>query len=520
MIKYRNFLPLLLVVLGSCAANPKQVNVSPPVSSVQHKKKKIPLVLNLKPLPIQTPTLKAMESFPKQGEPTVLVNLSFDNVPLKKALLALGKATGYNVILPPDLEGNVSIELKKEFLEDSLDSLLNPFGYSYKIDEKNIYVISKETKIFHLNLPPAKRDFSSSIEASIGGVGGSSGGTEGSSSGTGGSSGGTSTTSSTATMSINNSDSLNIWNNIKSSINVIVKSDKTASYSIEPVSGTLIVTAKPGTIKRVGEFINTVNEFSNRQVLIEAKIVEVKLAKANEFGINWKYLTFSNLLGSGGEYSTLSFNSGAPSQKPFQLSVVKVNKTFSGLLGVLSKFGKVNVLSSPRLLAMNGQPAMIKVGKDYIAIYKNQTTSTTAAGSQTASTLTTEEVTTNSILTEGVVLTIIPKIDDKGNIILNITPAISSLDSPLITGNTGATSDFTNKVYAVNVRQLNTVVKVKSGQTVILGGLIAKSKSRQNEGVPVLQDIPLFGKAFKSTSRSSLKNELVIMLTPYVESSK
>jgi type II secretory pathway component GspD/PulD (secretin) len=169
---------------------------------------------------------------------------------------------------------------------------------------------------------------------------------------------------------------------------------------------------------------------------------------------------------------------------------------------------------------MNGQPAMIKVGRDYLAIYRTQTTSTTSTGSQTATTLTTEEVETNTILTEGVVLTIVPKIDDKGNIILNISPAISSLDSPLIIGTTGTTGEFIDKVYSVNIRQLNTVVKVKSGQTVILGGLIAESKSKEKEGVPVLQDIPLLGNAFRSTSEVSSKTELVIMLTPYVESSR
>ncbi len=505
MIDYRKFLPIMLLLMGGCSVNQNQeVKVSPSISTAPEKEKKS-IVFNLKPLPVQPPTLEEMKSS-QDTESNVLVNLSFDNVDLKKALLALGKATGYNVIVPPDVEGKVSIELKEETLESSLNSLLKPFGYSYKIDGKNIYIVSKETKVFHVNLLQTKRSYSSSIEAS---VGGSSGGA-----------GGESTTTSTTTMSIDNSYDLNIWDNIKKAIDVIVKGDKTASYSVEPISGTIIVTAKPETLRKVEELVNTINGISDRQVLIEAKIVEVKLDKRNEFGINWKYLTFSNFLGSGGEYSTISFNSGSPEGKPFQLSIVKVNSTFSGLIGILSQFGKVNVLSSPRILAMNGQPAMIKVGRDYLAIYRTQTTSTTSTGSQTATTLTTEEVETNTILTEGVVLTIVPKIDDKGNIILNISPAISSLDSPLIIGTTGTTGEFIDKVYSVNIRQLNTVVKVKSGQTVILGGLIAESKSKEKEGVPVLQDIPLLGNAFRSTSEVSSKTELVIMLTPYVEPSQ
>jgi MSHA biogenesis protein MshL len=503
MIDYSRILPIMLLLLmEGCSVNQNQeVKVSPSTSIVP-KKEKTSIVFNLKPLPVQPPTLQEMKSF-QNTERDVLINFSFDNMDLKKVLLALGKATGYNVIVPPDVKGKVSIELKEETLENSLNSLLKPFGYSYRIDGKNIYVVSKETKVFHVNLLQTKRSYSSSIEASVGG-----------------SSGGESTTTGSTTMSIDNSYDLNVWDNIKKAVEVIVKGDKTASYSIEPISGTIIVTAKPETLKRVEELVNTINGISDRQVLIEAKIVEVKLDKRNEFGINWKYLTFSNFLGSGGEYSTISFNSGSPEGKPFQLSIVKVNSTFSGLIGILSQFGKVNVLSSPRIVAMNGQPAMIKVGRDYLAIYKTQTTSTTSTSSQTATTLTTEEVETNTILTEGVVLTIVPKIDDKGNIILNISPAISSLDTPLIIGTTGTTGEFLDKVYSVNIRQLNTVVKVKNGQTVILGGLIAESKSKEKEGIPVLQDIPLLGNAFSSTSEVSSKTELVIMLTPYVEPSQ
>ena len=134
--------------MGGCSVNQNQeVKVSPSISAVPEKEKKS-VVFNLKPLPVQPPTLEEMESSQDMGS-NVLVNFSFDDMDLKKVLLALGKATGYNVIVPPDIEGKVSIELKEETLENSLNSLLKPFGYSYRIDGKNIYVVSKETKVFH-----------------------------------------------------------------------------------------------------------------------------------------------------------------------------------------------------------------------------------------------------------------------------------------------------------------------------------------------------------------------------------
>ncbi len=496
-----------ITLLSSCTQQNTTIKTTPPTAKPEQKMQKT-LPINISPIPLKPKTLSELESSETPTSHSVNVNLSFDNVPLNKALLILSKVTGYNVIVPPDVNGTVTMEIKEDTLESCLNDLLKPFGYSYKIDGNNIYVITKITKVFHINLPQVKRNLSSSIEATVGGS---------SSEGASGEGSGLSTSSSSATMSISNDYSMTFWDNIKTALETILKEDKSASYSVEPVTGTIVVSAKPETMKKVEGFIKTLNRESQKQVLIEAKIVEVKLDKKNQTGINWKYLTFSNFLGSGGEYSTIQFNSGNPNSMPFQLSVVKVNNTFSTLIGLLSQFGKVNVLSSPRILAMNGQPAMIKVGKDYIVIYRTQSTSTTATGGETASTLTTEEISTDTILTEGVVLTIVPRIDDKGNIILNITPAISSLDSPLITGSYGSSSEFINKVYAVNIRQLNTVIKAKSGQTIILGGLIANSKSENKEGVPLLQDIPLIGNAFKSKTSTSTKTELVIMLTPYVE---
>ena len=499
--KKLSLLSIITFFLSSCIQENNQVKITPPQQKIMKitKNKEKTLNININPIPLKPKTLLEMESQTPQIHP-VNVSLTFNNTPLNQALLMIAKAAGFNVIIPPDIKDTVTMELNEDTLEDTLNALLKPYGYSYKIDGKNIYIITKVTKVFHINIPQIDRNFSSSIEATIGG-----------------SSGNINSSSGSATMSIQNSYSVKFWNNLENVIKRILKDDKSASYSIEPISGTVIVSAKPKTIREVESFIKRINKETEKQVLIEAKIVEVKLDRKNQTGINWKYLTFSNFLGSGGEYSTISFNSGNPGSLPFQLSVVKVNKTFSALIGLLSKFGKVNVLSSPRILTMNGQPAMIKVGKDYIVIYRNQTTSTTSTGEQTAATTTTEEISTDVILTEGVVLTIVPKIDDKGNIILNISPAISSLDTPIISGAAVTAQDFANKIYAINVRQLNTVIKAKNGQTIILGGLIANSKRKDKTGIPVLEDLPLLGKAFKSQTETSTETELVIMLTPYLE---
>lgn len=496
-------LPIMLISSWSCATSSKIAKTSSKISLQTPS-----VFISVAPIPMEPPTLREIKTLSKENileKNDVKIYLSFNNADIKDALLAFAKATGYNVVIPPDISGKVTVDLRGRSISECLDALLYPLGYSYQIDGRTVKIITKMTKIFHLLFPSSQRTFTSNIDATIGSSSVGGGGEEG----TGGSSG-------TASMSISNSYGVDFWNEIKNFLDSVLKDDKSAYYSIEKSTGIIIVTAKPSEIRQISDFIQKLNNFSSKQVLIEAKIVEVKLNKKNQTGINWRLLTENNLLGAG---ATISFNSGSPNTLPFNLQVVKVDRNFSYLIGLLSRFGKVNVLSSPRIIAVNGQPAMIKVGKDYIVIYSAQTTSSTATGSQTATTLSTQEIETTSVITEGVVLTIVPKIIGNDQVLLNITPAISSLDTPLTT-NTSNSSEFMNKLFAVNVRQLNTIVRAKDGETIILGGLIAESKSKESEGIPILKDIPIFGIPFKSTQSITSKSELIIMLTPHIEVEK
>ncbi len=498
MRKSKWVLILTTIIFFGCAQNKNaKVEVSPKATEA-HKQP----VINLNPLPAPPPTFKEVAQEKLHEGEDVIVNLSFDNLDIKKVLLSLSKATNYNFIIDPEISGNVTIELKNVTLKEALDSVLSPFGYSYTFEGKNVRVLAKKTAILHIDVPFTTRGFTSDIQASIGGTSSSGSSSEE----------GASTSTGTTNMQVTNKATLDFWQSLDKTIKSIIGDDKTTTYTIEPISGTVIISGLPKTVEKVKDFVNNLNKVINRQVLIEAKIVEVNLNRNAETGINWQ------VLGDYKNYTyNIKFNSGKPAEKPLQIKVLKFSKDFSTLIGLLSKYGKVNVLSSPRLLAMNNQPAIIKVGRDYITIYKSQQTTTTTAGGETASVMATEEVETQTVLTEGIVLTIIPKIDANGNIILNITPAISSLETPIISGSSGETSEFLNKVFAVNVRQLNAMVKVKDGETVILGGLIAKRKSKEETGVPVMKDLPLIGTAFKSTKSESSKSELVIMLTPHLE---
>jgi MSHA biogenesis protein MshL len=492
-------LALTILLLFSCTPKNNVVKTAPKPKSAKKKSTPKKITVKLTPLPLLTPTLREIQQAKSSEIPKITLTLK--NVPLSSALLSISKASGYEIVLPQGLNTPVSASFEEIPLDEALKILLTPQGYAFKIEGKRIKVITKETKIFHLNALQVQRNFNSNINANVGGASGSE----------------ASNISGTTTVNIADTFKLDLKQTIDTILKEFASEDKSFKYFYEPISGTLIVTGKPVTVERVGKFIEKFNKSLSKQVLIEAKIIEVKLNKENEEGINWKYIASGSPFSIGKFTGTVSFNSGNPGEKPFQIQVVKSNGKFFSIVRLLSKYGKVHVLSSPRILTMNGQPAMIKVGKDYIVLYSSETSSTVTTGGQTATTITSQEVTTDVVLTEGIVLTIIPRVTETGGVILNINPIVSSLDTPLISGTTGSTSEFLNKVYAVNVRQLDTVVKVKDGQTVILGGLIAESKSKNEEGVPVLKDIPLFGRVFKSSEKQSSKTELIITLTPHVE---
>ncbi len=178
----------------------------------------------------------------------------------------------------------------------------------------------------------------------------------------------------------------------------------------------------------------------------------------------------------------------------------------------LQSQGEVRVLSNPRVSLMNGQVAMLSVGTSRNYISKVQTTTTTPAGGLPQTTFTTE---TNSILS-GLVIGIVPYINPDGNVSMTITPIISNLTKLESAVIGTAPNAVTISLPTVDLREMSTTVRVKDGELVVIGGLIQKSESTKDNGIPFLSKIPLLGYLFKSRDQSELRTELVIMLKPQV----
>lgn len=247
----------------------------------------------------------------------------------------------------------------------------------------------------------------------------------------------------------------------------------------------------------------------NRQVLVEAKIIEVTLSDSLKYGIDWSFLstyrrTSTTTVGTSG------FTSVVPTGGPtFSISTAAAD--FTSLLNALQTQGETRILSNPRVNIMNGQTAILSVGQNKNFISKVETVTTPG----TTGTTTSFTISTSSVLS-GIMIGIVPFVSESGEVSMTITPIVSDLVKM-------ETRTFGGNLYqielpTIDLRELSTTVKMRTGEMVIIGGLIADREELTDNQVPGLGDIPILGYLFKSRSKVVKKSELVVMLQPIIVS--
>ncbi|OGW22171.1 MAG: pilus (MSHA type) biogenesis protein MshL [Nitrospirae bacterium GWA2_46_11] len=284
------------------------------------------------------------------------------------------------------------------------------------------------------------------------------------------------------------------------------------SHTINRLTGTIFVTSTKRNIERVEQYLNTIKRIISRQVLVEAKIIEVQLSEGLKYGIDWGLLN-QKLDDFKIDLTTLTpgFTGVVPLTSPYiNMGVTRGN--FTSLLKALQSQGDVRTLSNPRVNIMNGQTALLSVGRNQSFISKVETITTTGTTPTTSFT-----VTTSNILS-GIMIGIVPYINENGEISMTITPIISDLikleDKTLGSG----TTQTQISLPTVDLRELSTTVKVRDGQMVVIGGLISKKESVSDYKIPGLGDVPVLGEAFKNRDKLESRSELVIVLQPILVS--
>lgn len=456
---------------------------------------------------------------------TRIVDIVARNTPLRDVLHVIAEATGLNLIMEKGVaaETPVTLTLNNVSAEDALNTIFTSVDYFYIVKDNMLIVKAVDTRIFELGHPAIVQTYNVDVGGDI--LGGATGAVGGG--GTIGSSGSSSAIKGNITQaSKSDATAFNFWDAIEKSISSILGTTAASaqgqpaaiqqSFTINRLTGTIFVTASKRNLERVEQFLNTIKKVINRQVLVEAKIIEVQLSEGLKYGIDWSFLN-RGLDNGEINISTPGFSSVIPSSSPYvNIGVLGFTRgvSYSSLLKALQQQGEVRTLSNPRVNIMNGQTALLSVGRNVSFISKVETTTTTAAGATPTTTFT---VQTSNILS-GIIIGIVPYINESGEISLTITPIISDLiqleDTTIGTG----ANQTKISLPTVDLRELSTTVKVRDGQMVIIGGLISKRENLRDNKVPGLGDVPVLGEVFKSRDKTETRSELVVVLQPVLVS--
>lgn len=426
-----------------------------------------------------------------------LFSFSLRDASIRSALFALAKQTSFNIVVDPDVDGKVTVDLKNVTLTEALDLLTDLIGLSYGV-KNNIIRVSRpamEGRLFYLQYVHAGRTGSSSTSAQIGtGTGAAPGGAA---SGGGGGGGG---------QSITTSSNVDIWKQVEDGLPKLV-SEK-GKVVVDRNAGAIFVTDFPKVLNRIAQFLEAVEGSIHRQVLIEARILEVTLTEEFKLGLDWGAIAKAGVLkGKGaspisqiGRATQNIFGQNLnPRPGGFQIGVA--NENFAFLLDAIAKQGKIDIISSPKISTLNNQTAIIRVGTDAVFFETRVVAATTTAPES-------RTVTPRSV-TVGVVLGVTPQIAPDGSVVLHIRPTVTEQRGE-------ARSSVGDTFPIIDVREVDTVVRAREGQLIVIAGLMQEKKSRSEDKVPLLGDIPGLGRLFRGTSEEKRKTELVILLSPTV----
>lgn len=469
-------------------------------------------------------------------------DIAADKLPAKSFFMGLVEGTPYNMVVSPNVTGTISLNLKHVTIEEAMDAVRDIYGFDYRCTSYGYEVLPPElqTQIFVVNYIDVKRKGKSLTEMSSGEVSQQlSGAVQPSGTNTSNysnQSGGSTTNAAYVPISsIDTTSELNFWKSLESTLSSMIGNNNGRSVTVNAQSGVILVRAYPLELRQIARYLDRIQSNMNRQVILEAKILEVQLNDQFQSGINWNLFGkgFINNLalqqndGGVNQISTQTFDN--TDLKDFTgIFALNVKGDFGTLIKLLQTQGNVQVLSSPRISTVNNQKAVIKVGQDEFFVTGVSST-TTVSGSAT---IPTQNVTLTPFFS-GVTLDVTPQISRNGFVILHIHPTVSrvktqekdiTVGTVIGTNSSGATTSAPNTLSLPmalsDIRESDNVVRASNQQVVVIGGLMQNNMVEEIGGTPVLSKLPFIGAAFRRTQQISQKTELVILLRPIVVSRK
>lgn len=431
----------------------------------------------------------------------------FESAPLPAALRSLGRATQTTILVDPEVKGDVTVEVGGGSLRDALTALTSPHGYFFEEEGAAIVVRQRKTILYAIDYPQLTRSGSGSASITLGGTNGgyeSNNTQSGQQNRTGQSL--VDNSSDATQVSISQENPNTFWSGLEAELRAMLGDGD--GLVLNRFSGVAQVTAPLARHAVIRAFIELVNGRISRQVEIEARLVEVTLRDEQKLGVDWELAATTA--------GSMDIEAGAPLSVGGVGGTVLAANTFAANLGfgkasavihALQQQGDVTTVAQPRLRALNNQTAFIKVGQDRPFFRLQQSTTYQQTGT-TVPYNQTQETFSISTITIGTILAVTPQIDNQGVITLDVLPAITRLQSIVTSPDGKQTAPVTE------VKQASTIVRLRDGETAVIGGLISEESGTNTRSVPVLGQVPILGQAFRSKATLRSRTELVIFLTP------
>jgi MSHA biogenesis protein MshL len=470
-------------------------------------------------------------------------DLSVVNAPATQVFMALVSGTRYSMLLPPDVSGNVTVNLKDVTVMEALDTIRELYGYEYRVQGKRIFIEpnTMKSRVFQINYLSSRRQGSSDLRVT--GSSMTAGGSTGSTGSTATPTAGQTTPAGTGTPTVSRgndtsrvsmSTDSDFWGDLNRALASIVGSAEGRSVVINPSSGVVLVRALPNELRSVDKYLKATQLIAERQVMLEAKIIDVTLSEDFQSGVNWGAFrsgpnsrtgigvaqpgatvgvgSTAQIIGQAAS-PTLSVTPGllgsiaASTLSKGFIGLAFQTSNFAALLNFLETQGSVSVLSSPRIATLNNQKAVLKVGTDELFVTNiTSSTTTTTAGSVSSPSVTLQPY------FSGISLDVTPQIDEDGNIILHVHPAVSTVAEKEKVIDLGTLGIYRLPLAASSINETDSIVRVQDGNIVAIGGLMRQEQSSDRSQLPGATGA--VANALGQRSAALRKRELVILIKP------
>jgi MSHA biogenesis protein MshL len=478
------------------------------------------------PAPVATP-------LPPEPRIDLLVN----NAQAREVFLAIVADTRYSMLMHPDVAGTLSATLRGVTVTEALEAIRDVYGYDFKMEGRRItiYAPTLQTRIFTVNYPHSQRMGNSELRVAAGASLQSAGGA-----GASGSAAPSAGVQQGEGSRVTTTSKTDFWAELAAAAQAMVGTGNGRSVVVSPQAGIMAVRAMPEELRQVDRFLKAAQIAVERQVMLEAKIVEVELRDGYQSGIDWSALksrgsyvsgmgTMSgnlvdNNLVNGSQVGLPNFAAGAavladgvsiPAAGAGLFGLSFANQGFQAVLGFLETQGDLQVLSSPRIATLNNQKAVLKVGAEDFFV-TNITSGTSSTSNNSSGTTNTLPSITLTPFFSGISLDVTPQIDGGDKIMLHVHPSVTTVTEKTKQIDLGSAGNYQLPLASSSMNESDTLVRIQDGNIVAIGGLMQIESNRKSSGLPGTRDLGFFSNLLGNKANTGRKKEVVVLIKPSI----